>query len=118
MYKSKFKAFTYSTIVPGAGHLYMEKLKFRNALLPLGIYGISVATAINSNASYNRHRSDFETYQGLSITSLDPVLSSVNKEKAQKSWDKMDRADDMFIGAVVSAIFTNIATSIWLILSS
>ena len=45
-------------------------------------------------------------------------ISSENKEKAQKSWDKMNRADDMFIGAVVSAIITNIATSLWLILSS
>jgi len=117
-YKSKLKAFVWSSLLPGTGHMYMQKGKLSNNILPLGIYGLTLGAAIKYNDTYQRHRTDFLTYQDEFKLSTDRVTSDDSRKMAKKSWNQMEDAKNYFIGMAASAILTNLVTSIMLMLTS
>ena len=117
-YKSKLKAFMWSSLMPGAGHVYMQKGTLTNNLIPLGTYGVSLAAALKFHNSYRDHRSKFIDYQNQFKNSTDIATSNDNKNKAKKSWNQMQDAKNYFIGMTASAVLTNLATSILLMLTS
>ena len=117
-YKSKLRAFVWSSLLPGTGHMYMQKGKLRNNILPLGLYGLSLGAAIKYNDSYQRHRSNFLTYQEEFKVSPDRVTSDESRRMAQKSWNQMEDAKNYFIGMAASAVLTNLVTSIMLMFTS
>jgi len=117
-YKSKLRAFVWSSLLPGTGHMYMQKGKLRNNILPLGLYGLSLGAAIKYNDSYQRHRSKFLTYQEEFKVSPDRVTSDESRRMAQKSWNQMEDAKNYFIGMTASAVLTNLVTSIMLMFTS
>ena len=117
-YKSKLQAFMWSSLMPGTGHVYMQKGTLKNNFIPLGIYSLSLAAAIKYHSSYQGHRSDFLNYQKQFTVSTDRMLSDENRKMAKESWGQMQDAKNYFIGMTASAILTNLVTSIMLMVTS
>ena len=113
-YKSQAWAIGRSIILPGWGHLYMDKWGLKYSLLSASLYSLSIAAALKSDAAYYSNRTDFEAYQEIWKTSPDPIVATQNKELAQKSWDKMEQADQRLFYTIVSAGVTNLAISLLL----
>ena len=117
-YKSKLKAFAWSSLLPGTGHMYMQKGNLSNNLLTLGFYSLSLGAAFKYHDSYQRYRSDFLAHQEEFIVSTDRLTSDESRKMAQKSWNQMKDAKNYFIGMTASAVLTNLVTSIMLMFTS
>ena len=113
--KSPVRSQLMSAIIPGSGHKYMGKPWFsKSVILPATLSTLFRVGYVSSGMSYLGHRSQFKTNQKSWGDAETVADSDYYKQEAQNQWDQMKTAKAQFIGTFISAVMTNVVTSIWL----
>ena len=111
--KSKAIGRSISTLVPGCGHLYVDRSKIQN-LIFTGLYCFFVYKSVFEYKNFISHRKEYKywqsQYNNLVHTDLNETYSSY-KIKTMNNYDMAKTSKNLFYSYLSGAILTNLAAT-------